>query len=127
MKEIFRGKCLALYNQIGIYDTEDNDSYPQWETGLELVVFGAKGVAVSSKGDTYVDIIIYKGKEHIHDLLFYARGKITVGKEGLTVGNEIAGAVFQIDWNEGDVLISVYGDGPKNEATTLVFVLEECL
>lgn len=125
MKELLRGKYLALYNQVGLYDTQDSDSYPQWETGLELAVFGRKGVAVAAKGDTYVEVIIYAGKREIRDMRFYARGEILVGKKGLTVGNEIAGTSDHIDWKEGHTSVTVYGNGPQNEATTIVFILEE--
>lgn len=125
MKELLRGRYLALYNQVGLYDTEDSDSYPQWETGLELAVFGHKGVAVAAKGDNYVEVIIYTGKREIHDMNFYARGEIFVGKKGLTVGNEIAGTSDHIDWKEGLTFVTVYGNGPQNEATTIIFALEE--
>lgn len=125
MKEVIRGRYLALYNQVGLYDTADSDSYPQWETGLELAVFGQKGVAIAVKGDTYVEVIIYTGKKEIQDMNYYGQGEILVGKKGLTVGNEIAGTSDHIDWKAGLTNVTIYGDGPQNEATTLVFILEE--
>jgi len=125
MKELFRGRYLALYNQVGLYDTEDSNSYPQWETGFELAVIGQKGIAVSAIGDTYVDVCIYTGQGEINNMNFYARGEIFVGKKGLSVGNEIAGTSDHIDWGEGLTLVSVYGNGPQNEATTIVFILDE--
>jgi len=44
------GKLLALNNQIGLYDTEDSNSYPTWETGLELVVLLKKAYQFPQKG-----------------------------------------------------------------------------
>jgi len=125
MNKIFYGKFLALYNQIGLYDTEDSNSYPSWETGLELAVFGSKGVAVSAKGDTYVEITIYNDAAKIEDLLFYGKGQIGIGKKGLTVGNEIAASTGHLDWKEGSVLVEVYGNNRQNEASKIVFVLNK--
>jgi hypothetical protein len=123
-KDLFNGSFFALYSQIGLYDTEDTASYPEWETGLELVVFNKKGVAVSTKGDMYIKTTIYDHPIDTKDMLFYAQGQINVGKKGLTVGNEVAASTAQLDWKEGLISIEIYADRPQNEATAIVFILK---
>jgi hypothetical protein len=70
MTEIFKGTFFAVYNQIGLYDTEDCNSYPAWETGLELVVFGKKAISVSAKGDSDIAVKIYTETVKTSDLIF---------------------------------------------------------
>lgn len=125
MTEVFKGTFLALYNQIGLYDAEDNNSYPTWDSGLELVVFGNKGVTVSAKGDTYISVTLYTDNPETRNLFFYGNSQIMIGKKGLTVGNEIAASTSHIDWEEGLVSIDVYGNGPQNESTEIIFVLKK--
>ena len=125
MTEIFKGTFSALYSQIGLYDTEDRNSYPSWETGSELVVFGDKGVAVSTKGDTYISVIVCTEAPRTNDLVFYGHGKIKVGKKGLTVGNELAASTKQINWSEGPALIKIFGNEPLDEATEIIFVINK--
>jgi len=125
MVEIVNGSFLALYSQIGLYDTEDRNSYPSWETGSELVVFGDKGVAVSTKGDTYISVIVCTEAPRTSDLVIYGQGRIKVGKKGLTVGNELAASTKQINWSEGPVSIEIFGNGQQDEATEIVFVINK--
>lgn len=125
MTEIFKGTFFALYNQIGLYDTEDSNSYPSWETGLELVVFSKKGVSVSAKGDSDIAVRIYTETAKTNDLIFYGRGQILIGKKGITVGNESAASTSHINWAEGPVSIDIYGNGPQNESTEIIFVLKK--
>ncbi|MGB8214143.1 MAG: hypothetical protein WCE68_11340 [Anaerolineales bacterium] len=120
---LYRGKALALYNQVMLIDAEDIDAYPQWSTGIENAILGPKGVAVSALGDTQVEIIIYKGNTVVESTL-YISGEIEIGKSGLIVGNEIAGTSERIPWPSGKAKIKVYANGPQNTATQIIFVLD---
>lgn len=53
---LFGGVITAAYAQLGLYDAEDADSYPRWETGEEPILFGPKGVAVSVQLDAEVSV-----------------------------------------------------------------------
>jgi hypothetical protein len=120
---VYKGRAFALYSQVALVDAEDANAYPEWVTGAEIAVLGPKGVAVSTLGDTQVEIIVCKGNGNVDGIL-YISGEISVGKSGLIVGNEIAGTSERIPWPSGSTKISVYANGPQNKATQVIFVLD---
>ena len=125
MGKLMKEKFYSLYNQIGLYDTEDQNSYPQWGDGLELVVFGKKGVAISVKGDIYVEVTIYSdsGGIDLDGWLLYGKGYIHIGNKGVTVGNEASGNTKQIEWDQDSTLVKVYGNGEKFESTSIIIIM----
>jgi hypothetical protein len=123
MKELYRGQMLADHYQVALFDAEDNESYPEWESDELRVIFGTKGVVVPMIDDD-VDVVVYEG-EGIPDrkLQLYAEGIIFVGNEGLLVGNGIANDLEQLAVPSGKVRVSVYVDGVNAEATRVAFVI----
>jgi hypothetical protein len=119
---IFCGKAMAFYGQISLIDSEDINSYPQWETGDEISIIGLKGVVVSALIDHQIEISVHKG-QHKSDGIFYISGSFVVGKFGLIVGNEVAGTQQNIPWPAGEVNVDVYANAPKGEATQVTFIL----
>jgi hypothetical protein len=122
MQQIHQKQVFALYAQIALFDAEDQDSYPQWETGTEEVIFGPKGVAVATAGDTYVDVVVYKGQGSPGGRLC-GSGEILVGKRGLLVGNVPAADITPLEWSSGKTSISVYVDDLA-QATQVMFLLD---
>jgi hypothetical protein len=120
---IYSGKAIALYGQIALFDCEDKESYPQFETGFEKAVLGSKGVAVTALPDSFIDISVYDGDLKGEDV-FYLSGEIQVGKAGLFVGNEISAMIEKLNWPSGKTHITVYANGARNEATKVVFILK---
>ena len=124
MRELFRGVAFSLYSQVALIDAEDKDSYPQWKTGEEPVVFGPKGVAVPVMGDEQIEMVVctdsVKG-----GFLEWASGEIEVGAQGLLVGNIPAATVFSVPWPAGLLAVTVYVNAPNREATKVIFMLQE--
>ena len=123
MDEILRGKFFSLYSQIALVDVETPDAYPEWITGDEIAAIGPNGVAIPTLGDTFIDVIIYKGRGDV-DGIEYASGFIEVGNQGLLVGNIAASSYTTFAWPSGKTAFKVYADKPKNSAKSLFFVLE---
>ncbi len=123
MQEIYKGKHLVQYSQVALFDAEDVDSYPQFETGEEPAILGDKGVAVATVNDTDVEITVYKGTAE-SGLVHILSGEIQVGNEGLIVGNETTADTAQVSYPPGKTSVSVYVNSQKpNEVTTVVFTL----
>lgn len=116
-----------MYSQIALLDAESDESYPEWQTGEENVVFGSKGIAVATKGDIKVDVAVFKGQLDfdIEPLTLLISHRIQIGNEGILVGNIVAADVLKLDWPEGDIIVSVYANGVREQVTRVVFVLDE--
>ncbi len=87
---IFSGMISAEYAQLGLFDAEDPNAYPEWETGEENVVFGPRGIAVSAAPSEDVWVVVHT-RGPVHETILAASGDIEVGDEGLIVGNQVAG------------------------------------
>jgi hypothetical protein len=134
---LFRAKVRSAHAQVGLWDAEDRDSYPQWESGEEAIVFGAKGVAVAVAPDAEVDVVVLSGPPVSEPHLAAAdlpisypylidSGSLQVGNAGLTVGNEVAGDATPVNWPAGRVEVSVYSNFAAPESITAVaFVLAQ--
>ncbi len=109
MRKIFEGEFFTLYSQVALFDAEDHDSYPQWETGEENSVFGPKGVVVATQGDIKVDVAVYNGLGNPGGSLC-SSGEILVGEKGLIVGNEVAADTVKLNWPSGKTTVTVYVD-----------------
>lgn len=128
MPERFCGRFLTPYAQVALIDAESaDDSYPQWETGEEDVIFGSKGVVVATAGTTNeasaIRVTIYLGPEEPDEILC-ASGVIQVGKQGLLFGDATIGDVARIPWPAGETSVFVYVDAPRAERRHVIFVLE---
>jgi hypothetical protein len=60
---LYTGSVYALYAQVALFDAEGGDSYPEWETGTEDAVFGPRGIAVATAGDTEIEIVVRNDKK----------------------------------------------------------------
>ena len=58
MAKLFNGKIFSLYSQVALIDNEVLNSYPEWQTGEESVVYGPYGIAVATKGDFLINVIV---------------------------------------------------------------------
>ena len=125
MQKIYSGKHLPIYAQIGLFDAEDPDAYPEWQTGDENVIIGAKGVAVATApttGQTYVDVEVYHGRNAAWSPM--SAGEIQIGVQGILVGE--AGCDYaRIPWKAGKVLVCVYADGLRDAITHVIFAIED--
>ncbi len=126
MQEIYKGRHSVQYSQVALFDAEDTDSYPIFETGEEAAILGAKGVAVATANDREIEIVAYQGKTDPATSGFHIlSGEIQVGALGLIVGNEITADTAQISYPSGKTAVSVYVDSQSpSEVTSVVFVLD---
>lgn len=123
MNEIFRGSFLSLYAQIALFDAEDPDSYPQWETGEERIVFGKKGVAVATAGDVNVEVVVYNGKGGFTEEPTISQ-QIHIGNKGVFVGNVPSSDINKVALASGNHTISVYTDRESDAVTKVVFCID---
>jgi hypothetical protein len=117
---LYSGKTFSLYSQIGLCDFEAKDSYPQWKTGDELVVFGLHGVAVATASDEQIEVIVCKGKVETQYSLCVS-GEILLGKKGILVGNIAAATVANLLLPRGRYSVVIYTDRIGSETKQVHF------
>jgi hypothetical protein len=121
MQEIYKGRHSVQYSQVALFDAEDADAYPQFETGEEPALLGEKGVVVTTANDTDVEVVVYQGKSDSNpDEFHILSGEIQVGSQGLIVGNETTADTAQISYPSGKVSVSVYADAQNSANVTRV-------
>ncbi len=125
MQQLYRGQHSVQYSQIALFDAEDTESYPQFETGEEPAVLGEKGVVVTTANDTDVEVVLYQGKaDSTPDEFHILSGEIQVGSQGLIVGNETTADTAQVSYPSGKASVSVYVNAENpTEVTNVSFVL----
>ena len=119
---LFSGDITAAYAQLGLYDAEDAESYPQWETGEEPILFGPKGVAVSVQLDADVSVEVHTTRP-IRNRQLIGSGVIEIGANGLVVGNEVAGSYEELDFRPGRIRVEVYANSAADQEITSVDLL----
>jgi hypothetical protein len=126
MQELYRGQHSVQYSQVALFDAEDVESYPQFQTGQEPAVLGNKGICVATANDTDVEIVIYQGKAELKSEGFeILSGEIQVGNQGLIVGNESTADTAQVSYPPGKTSVSAYVNAKvSSEVTSVVFVLD---
>ena len=87
-------------------------------------MFGPKGVAVAAAIDEVIEITVLQDAGP-SAAVFYGSGDILVGNQGLIIGNEVAGTTEVVPWPTGRVHVQVFGDGPKDTATRITFVVKD--
>jgi len=131
--ELFDGRVMAAYAQVGIADAEDPDSYPQWDqqTALGAFVTGERGIAVSAALDADVDVRVlgsWKGDDlkegEIVEEHLLTSVQITVGNRGVWVGN-VTMDFARLWWPPGPTRVTVYVNAPPEDVTAVTFVLEQ--
>ncbi len=122
MMEVYRGRARALYGQIELFDAEDTTSSVQWSSGRESLVFGPKGVAVAAAIDQLIDILVVQDATSPKGV-FYGSGEISIGNQGLLIGNFVASTIEKVAWPPGKTKVDIYGDGPVDSARQIIFVL----
>jgi hypothetical protein len=120
---LYTGSVYALHAQVALFDAEGEDSYPEWETGTEDAVLGPRGIAVATAGDTEIEVVVCSDKKNLSGILCIS-GEISVGNQGLIVGNVVAANLAQIPWPPGKTSVDVYTNGVGEEVTRVAFVLE---
>lgn len=122
MAELYGGTHYALYAQVALWDHGDPNSYPEWFTGEEPAVVGERGVAVATAEDADVAVRVLEAEAPAGSPV--AEGTISVGDEGLDVGNLVAADVAHVEWPGGRTGVRVYTDGAPDEVASVTFVLE---
>lgn len=124
MPELFRGEILSLYSQVALFDFERKDSYPEWQTGEESFVYNQFGIAVATKCDTRIEVVVSTDviTEYGNHL---AEFELEIGKNGILVGNVPAASLTHIDFPEGKAQVQVFTNGIRENATKVVFVLQK--
>jgi hypothetical protein len=125
MDELYRGTVRTHYSQLGLIDSEDPDTYPQWTDVAPGVwaFFGPKGVVVGVGEDACVDVGVYRGPEAPGDMVLLLSGEIEVGSDGLVVGT--VDPAEKVEWPPGPVHVRTYVDSlNRKEITRVAFVLD---
>lgn len=90
MREIHRSNWFPDYSQLALFDVEDLTSIPDWETGIEALALGPKGIVVATENSTGVgdpvEIIVYEGSGEAPGI-FLVSAIIEVGNNGPFVGD----------------------------------------
>lgn len=108
--------------QVAFVDKEDSESYPEWVTGKELVVFGKKGVAISTKRSEEVRLIIINGEEKSETDTLSISGVIDIGNMGAEAGNYLSSDLSAISLSQGTYSIHVVLEYHDN--TVLIYLRE---
>lgn len=124
MPELFRGEILSLYSQVALVDYVKKNSYPEWQTGEETFVYSPFGIAVATKGDSRIEVIVSTGVTKEYGNLL-AEIELSIGKNGILVGNVPAACLTHIDFPEGKAHVQIFTNGIRENATKVVFVLQK--
>ncbi len=118
-----RLKVLALYSQVALFDAKTEDTYPQWRTGDEAVVFGRHGVVVSVANDQEVQLFVCRGKG-VPESKMCVSGEIEVPSGSIAVGNVPAAQVAYLPVQSGRYSVAIYTDGIGGETNKVYFFVE---
>lgn len=128
MKLIYFGMPLIQYGQVGIWDFEDAEAYPQPNGALPW--WGSKGLVVPALSDTAIPVYVFKSEHRekpppgTSKLL--TSHHIEVGAEGLAIGNITTASVERIDWPCGQVHLKAFYSGEAPEtAERIGFMLTQ--
>jgi hypothetical protein len=124
MEELHRGSVFTLHAQVGLYDLEDPDSYPQWDGRAAPAIIGEKGVAVATAEAIFAEVAVLSGDQDPAGILCIS-GTISVGHEGLEVGNVPASTLALVSWPAGNTSVRVFvnSEDPR-EVNSVTFVLQ---
>ena len=132
MELLHTSECQTEYSRVELYDKEKRTP-PQTPMDLsddELrVFFDAYGVVASCQADTRVIVKVYEGKGLPSEspIFLIKEGMISVGEEGIFVGDSISAESLHIlSWPAGTTNVQVYLDTKIPwSAKTVVFVLSQ--
>lgn len=120
---LFDEEIYGSYSQVAIFDAEDKDSYPQWKTGDEYVVFGFRGAVVATAADQVIHVIVCKGKG-TPEYVFCVSGEILIGTQGLIIGNIASENIVPGIRENGRYAIVIYTNGLGSNVTQVYFFVE---
>ena len=125
MGELHRKKHLVHYWQVALCDVANKAGYPQGETGDESVLGGRGGVVVTTATDVEVEIVVIDSETKPPEgYVNLACIEITVGGEGLKVGNETTADTSVVPCPMGRVHVGVFtNNADKRAVTSVVFRL----
>jgi len=121
---VYQGNVLALYYQVAMLDARAKESYPEWKTGEESVIFGLHGVAVATAGDQEIEVLVCRGKGNPEHVLCVSGEIIVSSDQGIIVGNVPAANTTSISLQRGIYSVTVYTNGIRTEATRVYFFIE---
>ena len=126
IKQVYSGKHLVHYGQIGIWDKADHTAYPEPKGPLPW--WGPKGLVVPACSDVEVDLTVLDvpsgGEAAVPGMTLLCEGDIEVGNAGLTLGNITTASTAEIDWPVGKVRVAAYySGGDPAIAEKVVFVM----
>jgi hypothetical protein len=112
--------AFSLYSQIAFIDAASKDSYPQWKTGLESIVFNSRGIAVATASDQSIKIVVCRGDETPEHVLCIS-GEINIEDQGVIIGNIPAATVKNFLLEKGKYYITIYTNGNRSTVTEVWF------
>lgn len=116
-------EAFSLYSQVAFIDAASEDSYPQWETGLESIVFNQRGVAVATASDQMIKIIVYKGNKAPEHAALCISGEVVIESQGVIVGNIPAATIENVKIEKGRYILTVYTNGNRTSVTEVWFFI----
>jgi len=116
MPKIFESKVFALHYQVCLIDKEDHNPYPEWKTGEEQYVFGSKGIAVGLHVERNVTAAVYKDTYGGAKDKYLGNVQISIGEEGILVGNVEVAETHEIPIPKGEYNIDIYVAETANSA-----------
>ena len=120
---VFEDNIYGLYSQVALFDASTKDSYPQWKTGDENIIFGQRGVVVATATDQPIAVSVCKGKGNLAHILCIS-GEIFLGDQGFIVGNIASENKINGTWHSGLYSVTVYTNGVGTNVTKVVFFVD---
>lgn len=120
---LFEVKVYSLHSQVGLFDADAKDAYPQWKTGNENIVFGPRGAVVATATDQSIEVFVCQGKGSPEHVLCVS-GEILLGDHGFIIGNVASEHVIQGIGQSGRNAIVIYTNGIGTTVTKIHFFVE---
>jgi hypothetical protein len=120
-------ETAPYYAQVALFDPENPDSYPDWGTGDEAMVFGPSGVAVGTRPDLTgsVRIEVWTDKhEPSAPMRLAGEGVLRVSANQLTVGSVTGADLRTVPIPAVECHVSVYLHDSEDGPDAVVFVLQ---
>jgi hypothetical protein len=128
MPRLLAFETPPYYAQVHLLDPMVRDT-PQFETGLEEVVFGPGGVVVATRPDHLgtVAIEVRCGSDYQpldEQTCLVAHGDLVVGSSGLVVGSVVGSDLRPVELGKGVYQLQVFVRKSSDGPTAVIFILD---
>jgi hypothetical protein len=128
-------EIIPAYSQVGAWDFDDKQSYPEWDEGRTDYSQRPSGVAVATQDDLdgRVKVVVTAGlpaSESLRqtDMEEICTVRIAISQGHLAVGNGVADDIHILDVGRGTHAITVFGNVRREgRANSLLIALDPAI